>query len=320
MYAVPRCRVRNSIYHLLIFILLFTASVITTVVQAGTIVRVSTSVGDYSIELLDDIAPATVLNFLNYVNRNDYNGTFLHRVVDNFVAQGGAYRFQPFVGPIDIRTDPPVINEFSVSNTRGTVAMAKIAGNPNSATNQWFVNLTDNSANLDFNNGGFTVFGNVLGDGMALLDEIDSLPTLTPGQLVPSAPYFTPEYDGNPLDFVYINVEVVQRHSNAIHMFESVSGLLITSVDVDGGADTVSMNFNLVASATDVIFEANLESIIPRRDGLVGIATYSSTDTRLRIPSLEVNFEGSISLVTNVVFVLSDPQQNQFRLESYDQQ
>ena len=95
-------------------------------------------------ELLDDIAPITVRNFLNYVNRNDYNGTYFHRVVDDFVVQGGAYRFQPFVGPIDVPTDPPIQNEFNVSNTRGTVAMAKIAGDPNSATNQWFVNLADN--------------------------------------------------------------------------------------------------------------------------------------------------------------------------------
>ena len=66
--------------------------------QAGTIVRVSTSVGDYSIELLDESAPATVQNFLNYVRRGDYNATYLHRVPDDFVVQGGAYRFQPYVG------------------------------------------------------------------------------------------------------------------------------------------------------------------------------------------------------------------------------
>ena len=73
--------------------------------QAGTIVRVSTSMGDYSIELLDQTAPVTVQNFLNYVNRNDYNGTYLHRVENSFVAQGGGYGFQLFVGPIDVVSD-----------------------------------------------------------------------------------------------------------------------------------------------------------------------------------------------------------------------
>ena len=123
---------------------------------AGTIVRVSTSIGDFSVELFDDSAPMTVENFLNYVGRNDYNGTYFHRVVDDFVAQGGAYRFQPYVGPVDVPTDPPITNEFNVSNSRGTIAMAKLDGNPDSATNQWFINLADN-VNLDTLNGGFTL-------------------------------------------------------------------------------------------------------------------------------------------------------------------
>lgn len=181
--------------------------------SAGTIVRVSTSIGDYSIELLDDVAPLTVQNFLNYVAKDDYNGTYLHRVVDNFVVQGGGYGFELFVGPIPIVTDPPVPNEFNVSNTRGTVAMAKLGGDPNSATSQWFVNLADNSPTLDTDNGGFTVFGNVLGDGMTILDAIDDLPTIGLGINTPEAPYFTQTYT-NPLDFVYQNVEVVGRFSS----------------------------------------------------------------------------------------------------------
>ena len=156
--------------------------------MAGTIVRVSTSVGDYSIELLDETAPLTVANFLGYVARNDFNGTYLHRVVDNFVVQGGAYRFKLFEGPIDIPTGETVVNEFGASNLRGTVAMAKVDGNPDSATNQWFVNLADNSGNLDANNGGFTVFGTVLGDGMAVLDAIDALPFVSLGAKAPNAP------------------------------------------------------------------------------------------------------------------------------------
>ena len=155
--------------------------------SAGTIVRVSTTIGDFTMELLDDIAPITVRNFLNYVNRNDYNGTYFHRVVDDFVVQGGAYRFQPFVGPIDVPTDPPIQNEFNVSNTRGTVAMAKIAGDPNSATNQWFVNLADN-LDLDTTDEGFTVFANVIGDGMEIVDAIDNQLTIDLGYKAPEAP------------------------------------------------------------------------------------------------------------------------------------
>ncbi len=285
---------------------------------AGTIVRISTGVGDFSIELLDDTAPGTVQNFLNYVNRNDYNGTYIHRAVNNFVVQGGAYRFQLFEGPIDIPSDPPIQNEFGVSNTRGTVAMAKIEGDPNSATNQWFVNVADNSATLDSSNGGFTVFATVLGDGMITVDAIDALPVVDLGNKAPSAPHITPIYD-NPLDFLYINAEVTQRFSSAPHVFESATGLLITSVSIDSGADLISMNFNAVASSPNVIIRANAESVIPRRDSFEGIAAYSTVDGRLRFPALEVNLNGSVSVVTNVVFVLTDAATGSFTLESFDQ-
>ncbi|PCI79942.1 MAG: hypothetical protein COB20_03875 [SAR86 cluster bacterium] len=286
--------------------------------QAGTIVRISTGIGDYSIELLDDSAPGTVQNFLNYVNRNDYNGTYIHRAVDNFVVQGGGYRFRLFEGPIDVPSDPPIQNEFGASNTRGTVAMAKIDGDPDSATNQWFINVADNSATLDTSNGGFTVFGVVLGDGMVTVDEIDALPFVSLGAKASNAPHITPTYT-DPRDFLYINAEVTQRFSSAPHVFESGTGLLITSVSIDAGADLISMNFNVVASSPNVVIRANAESAIPRRDSFEGIAEYSTVDGRLRIPSLEVNLNGSISVATNVVFVLTDAATASFTLESFDQ-
>ena len=285
---------------------------------AGTIVRISTGIGDYSIELFDDSAPGTVQNFLNYVNRNDYNGTYIHRAVDNFVVQGGGYRFLLYEGPIDVPSDPPIENEFGASNTRGTVAMAKVAGDPDSATNQWFVNIADNSATLDADNGGFTVFGVVLGDGMITVDEIDALPTVNLGAKAISAPHITQNYT-NPEGFLYINAEVTQRFSSAPHVFESESGLLITSVNIDAGGDLISMNFNAVASSPDVVIRANVESVIPRRDSFEGIAEYSTVDGRLLIPALEVNLNGSITVVTNVVFVLTDVATASFTLESFDQ-
>ncbi len=285
--------------------------------DAGTIVRVSTSIGDYSIELLDDIAPVTVQNFLGYVNRNNYNGTYLHRVVDDFVVQGGAYRFQESFGPVDIPVQTTIPNEFNVSNIRGTVAMAKLDGQPDSASNQWFVNLADN-VQLDTTNGGFTVFGNVLGAGMTILDGIDDLPTINLGPKATDAPFITPQFS-NGLEFVYMTVEVVQRFSEAPHVYEAQSGLLITSVSVNEGEELVAINFNTVASEPEVVIQANLESLIRRRDSYIGIATYSASDNRLRIPSLEVNQNGSVSVLNNVVFVLTDSDLSRFTLESYDQ-
>jgi cyclophilin family peptidyl-prolyl cis-trans isomerase len=145
----------------------------------GTIVRLDTASGPIDIGLYDSVAPQTVANFLNYVRRGAYDGSFFHRLVRGFVIQGGGFRFNDAVSPRGsaIPTDPPVVNEFSAtrSNLRATVAMAKLGGNPNSATNQWFVNLADNSANLDTQNGGFTVFGRVTAAGMAVVDQLAQL-------------------------------------------------------------------------------------------------------------------------------------------------
>ena len=79
------------------------------------------------------------------------------------------------------------------------------------------------------------------------------------------------------------------------------------------------MNFNAVASSPNVVIRANPESAIPRRDSFEGIAEYSTVDGRLRIPALEVNLNGSASVVTNVVFLLTDAVTASFTLESFDQ-
>jgi len=149
--------------------------------QAGKkIVQVTTSLGVFSIELFENITPITVSNFLNYVNSGRYDGALFHRSVPSFVLQGGGYTFNQDNYTLDaIATDDPIQNEFNVSNTRGTVSMAKLGGNPNSATSQWFINLADNSLNLDGQNGGFTVFGKVVGDGMDVVDRIVALQTYT---------------------------------------------------------------------------------------------------------------------------------------------
>ncbi|MFO0880048.1 MAG: peptidylprolyl isomerase [Gemmataceae bacterium] len=131
-------------------------------------VRIVTSEGNINIELYDKDAPLTVANFLNYVRSNHYDNSVFHRLATNFVLQGGGYKFSANPSRIDeLTNDPAVANEFSATrpNVSGTIAMAKLGGDPNSATDQFFFNLTDNTSTLGpTNNGGFTVFGKLIDD------------------------------------------------------------------------------------------------------------------------------------------------------------
>lgn len=135
-------------------------------------VRLTTSMGDIVMELVDD-APITTANFLQYVEDGFYNGTIFHRVVSDFVVQGGGFLPGPGLGTPPDGLRDPIVNEFSPSrsNLRGTAAMAKFGSDPDSAMSQFFFNLGDNSENLDNQNGGFTVFANVV-EGMDVVDAI----------------------------------------------------------------------------------------------------------------------------------------------------
>ncbi len=163
------------------------------VLYAGVspIIEIQTNFGNIEFELLEDSAPRTVENFLTYVESGDYENVIFHRLVDNFVLQGGGFSVanericdSESCLPSDVDADnfrevtplDPIVNEFNVSNTIGTVAMAKLGGDPDSATNQWFINLQDNSGNLDNQNGGFTVFARVV--DMTPVNEIVSFDTI----------------------------------------------------------------------------------------------------------------------------------------------
>ena len=134
------------------------------------------------VELYDDVAPLTVANFLNYVRDDRYENTVVHRAVnllsgEPFVVQGGGYH-APDLN--HIATDAPVPNEFRPNTVgRGTIAMAKLGGQPDSATSEWFFNLRNNADILDTQSGGFTSFGEVVGNGMTVVDAIAALPRIT---------------------------------------------------------------------------------------------------------------------------------------------
>ena len=149
----------------------------------------TTSVGDFTVELYPDKAPKTVENFLEYVNSGFYDGTAFHRVVDNFMVQGGGFTRELKHKP----TRPAITNEANngLSNMRGTLAMARTM-DPHSATAQFFVNVVDNpridySGDQNAQTWGYTVFGKVV-SGLDVIDKIKALPTGAMGPFLSEVP------------------------------------------------------------------------------------------------------------------------------------
>ena len=158
---------------------------ITSFVNA-TIVEFQTSQGNFQVNLFDQTTPNTVANFLKYIDEEHYTNSVIHRVSPSFVVQGGGFKFEGDWPLTRIETNSPVVNEPIYSNVKGTISMAKLANNPNSATDQWFFNLVDSSAGnakLDTTNGGYTVFGQVIGDGMTVVEKIAQLKLCNAGDL-----------------------------------------------------------------------------------------------------------------------------------------
>ncbi len=142
-------------------------------------VSIATVLGPIELELFDAVAPLTVANFLGYADSNAYDQSIFHRSVPAFVVQGGGFKISGNM-LVSVATSPPtVLNEPGLSNLRGTVAMAKLGGQPDSATTQWFINVVDN-VSLDSSNGGFTVFADVI-SGLAVADAINALPRVNIG-------------------------------------------------------------------------------------------------------------------------------------------
>ncbi|MBM3763058.1 MAG: hypothetical protein FJW36_22785 [Acidobacteria bacterium] len=166
------------------FALLGLLAAFTYAQTANQAVRIRTNLGDIEVQLLTNSAPRTVENFLRYVNRKAYDNSVFHRSVRNFIVQAGGFQATLPNLPA-IPQDPPVVNEYRESNVRGTVAMAKLGDNPNSATNQFFFNLSDsNASNLNNQNGGFTVFGRIVDSAsLAVMDRIAAVPVPSPGPL-----------------------------------------------------------------------------------------------------------------------------------------
>lgn len=213
-------------------------------------------------------APLTVANFLDYVNDNAYRNTIIHRSIEDFVIQGGGFAPTDLQDASPIDSNDPVENEFSSnrSNTRGTLAMAKLGGDPDSATNQWFFNLEDNSDNLDNQNEGFTVFGEVLdNDSLDVIDAIADLPTINSGGEFTNLPVIVDDPNGDLIAQVtdvsnlvqYQNIKVSQRDELEFSITQNTNPSLVDA-SIRNNNLVLDYGTDLSGSATITIQATNL--------------------------------------------------------------
>ena len=238
---------------------------------SGTVVKFETNApladNDFYIELTSN-TPLTNANFLSYVNSGAYDNSKFHRSVSDFVLQGGGFKHptvsadQPGSDPVAIVTTGTVQNEPGNLNTRGTIAMAKLGGQPDSATSQFFFNLSENSF-LDSDNGGYTAFGDVLGSGMTVVDTMGSAltydaQTYYSNTALSDLPLWNINQDNivQPQDFVKIeNADVVTESALMIYTVTS-SDTAKLAASLDGSGNLVLTQVGSATGSVDVTVTA----------------------------------------------------------------
>lgn len=306
-----------SIKHLLSISLCASLLCLSSLTQANPVACFNTNMGDFCLELFEKQAPKTVANFIRYIDSGAYTNGIFHRSVPDFVIQGGGFKIVTSNGKSTlpaVSTFDPVVNEFKASNTRGTVAMAKLGNDPNSATSQWFVNLADNSrnpANLDQQNGGFTVFGRVLYNGMTVMDAIEKLPVNNLGVNLTAVP--TINFNGTEL----LISNLVQISSVSIKNVVGIFNDNILNFAVETGSNTYfDVRLQLVSVDPNIVFELDPASIVPLQEKPAHLAVYSARDGTLTIPSV---MTGNATVVNNVLMTLTNADTFRFTVSSMTQ-
>ncbi|MGI8890464.1 MAG: peptidylprolyl isomerase [Chthoniobacterales bacterium] len=258
-------------------------------------VRLTTDLGTIDITLYDQKTPITVDNFLRYIDTGAYlppdpnfaglAPLFFHRSAPGFVIQSGGFVATedpfnpPAIAPGPVTTFSPIPNEArpDLHNVRGTIAMAKLATDPDSATSQWFINLADNGGDpnfLDTTNGGFTVFGTISDAGMTTADAIANVPVFNASGIYGAAFTELPLRNytsGSPTDANLIEIPGIKRpliftavsdhpaiataSVDSVDLFVQgksfgTATITVTATDSDGA--TASQSFDVTVESTPI--------------------------------------------------------------------
>jgi cyclophilin family peptidyl-prolyl cis-trans isomerase len=249
----------------------------------GPTAEIQTPLGNIPLILFQSQTPKTFANFEHYITTpGEYNGTIVHRSIPGFIIQGGGFTADG--NAIPTIQSPP--NEPGISNTAGTIAMAKIPNNPSSATDQWFINLADNSSNLDQQNGGFTVFGKVIYKGMDVANQIAGLPTVNDSQNPPgpaTAPY------------VWSNLPVINyTGSSPDTTFVPPANMVTTNI-----VNVSALTYAVTSDNPSVVTGAISGNSLQLNYGADGTANVTVTATDLGGNAAAVTFTVNVSGVAN---------------------
>lgn len=233
--------------------------------DTDAVVRMSTTKGNIDVVLYSSLTPGTVANFLAY----NYANTLFHRAPTGFVLQGGGYTSYASPDVFEsITRQASITNEPGVTNGFGTLAMAKVADDPNSATSEFFINLGNNASNLDNQNGGFTVFGRVASVSTGVLSTLAAVPTgnyavkLRQNGVTPSSANYS--FTDIPIDQTPV--------PSTIDQTKLMKVTAVTNLPVLSHAITTSPN-SAVATATLNGTQLQITAVAPGSTSLVITAT-----------------------------------------------
>lgn len=268
--------------------------------EGGTLVEMLSTLGTIHIELYDSDAPGTVENFLNYVNSDRYVDSIIHRSISGFVIQGGGFTFdgQSEI-PQGIPLDSPISNEFTPenSNLRGTLSMAKLSNNPDSATSQFFINLADNSENLDNQNGGFTVFAEVVGQGLTTVDRIARVARWDFSEFFGPAFRDLPLIDYSLEEELGLSFFVRFLDVSAVNLFQSAesSGLLETQIQSISASPpaTASLDGSLLQLEIPAGQTGRMQVTLDVRENGYEETNFLETELEISIGGLIADYEGN---------------------------